>query len=76
MALILLAGVAVLDFALSGAYERLFTVDARSAAVAGDVVVLAAPVAGQLALKAKDGVVARGAPVFEVADQPNSTGRR
>jgi alginate biosynthesis protein Alg44 len=68
-----LAGVGILDFALSGAYERLFTVEARTAAVTGEVVVLAAPVGGQLTLKTKDGAVARGASVFEIADQPGSS---
>jgi alginate biosynthesis protein Alg44 len=70
--LIILIGVGLFDFAISGAYERLFTVDARSAAVAGEVVVLASPVAGQLALTATSGSVARGAPVFQIADQSQS----
>lgn len=71
-AAVAIGGLAVLQFALAGAYQGLYVIDARSAVVSGDLVVLAAPVAGQLALLADGDRVARGDPLFEVAERPDA----
>ncbi len=72
LAAIVILGLAVLQFAVSGAYRALYVIPARSAVVSGDLAVVAAPVAGQLTLLAEGETVARDQPLFEVAERPDA----
>lgn len=64
---LMVAGLVATDFLFTGVYENLFRIDAGSAVVTSDLVIVAAPQSGQLALKAQGETVARGAPLFDVA---------
>lgn len=68
-----LATVGIIAFVASSAYERLYTIDARSGVVAGDLVMIASPTQGQMALKTTGDTVKRGDPLFDIVERPDST---